>query len=224
MTDRYVAQRRALIERIREKGIRDLEILRAFDVVPRHEFLPQAVWHRAYEDAPIPIGFGQTASQPSLQALYMQLLELRHEDRVLEIGTGSGFQTAVLAQLVSQVYSIERVRELAVRAREILERLRISNVALLVGDGTIGWRRYAPYDAILVAAGGPEVPEPLLDQLAVGGRMLIPVGSREAQRLMLVRRTPGDVVYEEVLDCKFVPLLGRFGWAEDGGAIPGFSG
>ena len=122
MSERYVAQRRLLIERIREKGIRDLEILRAFDVVPRHEFLPQAVWHRAYEDAPIPIGFGQTASQPSLQALYMQLLELRSQDRVLEIGTGSGFQTAVLAQLVQQVYSVERVRELAVRAREILDR------------------------------------------------------------------------------------------------------
>ena len=205
---------------------RELEILRAFDMVPRHDFLPQAVWHRAYEDAPIPIGFGQTASQPSLQALYMQLLELRPQDRVLEIGTGSGFQTAVLAQLVDHVYSVERVRELAVRAREILERLRISNVALLVGDGTIGWRRFAPFDAILVAAGGPEVPEPLLDQLAVGGRMLIPVGSRDAQRLMLVRRTPNDVLYEEVLDCKFVPLLGRFGWAEstDGGAIPGISG
>jgi protein-L-isoaspartate(D-aspartate) O-methyltransferase len=225
VNDRYVAQRRGLIERIREKGIRDLEILRAFDVIPRHEFVPQAVWHRAYEDAPIPIGFGQTASQPSLQALYMQLLELRSEDRVLEIGTGSGFQTAVLAQLVQQVYSVERVRELAVRAREILERLRISNVALLVGDGTIGWRRYAPYDAILVAAGGPEVPEPLLDQLAMGGRMLIPVGSRETQRLILVRRTPNDIVYEEVLDCKFVPLLGRFGWAEPGdeGATPGHS-
>jgi protein-L-isoaspartate(D-aspartate) O-methyltransferase len=155
----------------------------------------------------------------------MQLLELRSEDRVLEIGTGSGFQTAVLAQLVQQVYSVERVRELAVRAREILERLRISNVALLVGDGTIGWRRYAPYDAILVAAGGPEVPEPLLDQLAMGGRMLIPVGSRETQRLILVRRTPNDIVYEEVLDCKFVPLLGRFGWAEPGdeGATPGHS-
>lgn len=226
VSERYVAQRRALIEKIREKGIHDLEILRAFDVIQRHEFLPQAVWHRAYEDAPIPIGFGQTASQPSLQALYMQLLELQPHDRVLEIGTGSGFQTALLAQLVDHVYSVERVRELAVRAREILEKLRISNVALLVGDGTIGWRRYAPYDAILVAAGGPEVPEPLLDQLAVGGRMLIPVGSRDAQRLMLVRRTPNDILYEEVIDCKFVPLLGRFGWAEsaEGGNGPLYPG
>lgn len=213
VSDRFVHQRRALIEQIREKGIRDLEILRAFDTIPRHEFLPQAVWHRAYEDAPLPIGFGQTASQPSLQALYMQILQLRPSDRVLEIGTGSGFQTAVLAQLVDRVYSVERVRELSVRARENLDRLRISNVALLVGDGTIGWSRYSPYDAILVAAGGPEIPEPLLSQLAEGGRMLIPVGDREMQRLVLVRRTPGGFEQDEVLDCTFVPLLGRFGWA-----------
>lgn len=212
MRDRFVAQRRGLIERLQEKGIRDLEILRAFDLVPRHEFLPHAVSHRAYEDAPLPIGFGQTASQPSLQALYMQVLRLRHTDKVLEIGTGSGFQTAVLAQLVDRVYSVERIRPLSIRAREALDRLRISNVALLVGDGTIGWSRYSPYDAILVAAGGPEIPEPLLAQLALGGRMLIPVGDREMQRLMLVHRTDSGFEREEVLDCTFVPLLGRFGW------------
>lgn len=216
MSDRFVAQRRALVGRIQERGIHELEILRAFDLVPRHEFLPEAVWHRAYEDAPVPIGFGQTASQPSLQALYMQLLDLRPTDRVLEIGTGSGFQTAVLAHLVDRVYSVERIRELSIRAREALDRLRLSNVALLVGDGTIGWSRYAPYDAILVAAGGPEIPQPLLEQLAPGGRMLIPVGDRQMQRLMLVRRTPGGIEAEEVLDCAFVPLLGRFGWAEHG--------
>jgi protein-L-isoaspartate(D-aspartate) O-methyltransferase len=214
VTDRYVAQRRQLIERLQERGIRDLEVLRAFDTIARHEFLPQAVAHRAYEDAPVPIGFGQTASQPSLQALYMQLLNLTARDKVLEVGTGSGFQTAVLAQLVDRVYSIERIRELGVRARETLERLRISNVAILIGDGTIGWSRYAPYDAILVAAGGPDIPEPLLAQLAIGGRMLIPVGGLEAQRLMLVKRTEEGMQYEEVLDCTFVPLLGRFGWYE----------
>ena len=212
MIDRFVAQRRALIERLQEQGIRDLEILRAFDLVRRHEFLPEAVRHRAYEDAPIPIGFGQTASQPSLQATYMEILRPQGDEKVLEIGTGSGFQTAVLAQLVDRVYSVERIRPLAIRARETLERLRISNVAVLVGDGTIGWSRYAPYDAILVAAGGPEIPQPLIDQLAMGGRMLIPVGSRETQRLMLVRRTEEGVQFEEVLDCTFVPLLGRFGW------------
>lgn len=216
MIDRYVSQRRGMIERIQERGIRDLEILRAFDLVPRHEFLPDAVWHSAYQDRPIPIGFGQTASQPSLQALYMQILDLQPTDKVLEIGTGSGFQTAVLAQLVERVHSVERLRELSVRARTALDRLRISNVALLVGDGTIGWSRYAPYDAILVAAAAPEIPEPLIAQLAEGGRMLIPVGDRDVQRLLLVKKTAEGIHYEEVLDCTFVPLLGRFGWDEQG--------
>jgi len=215
MSDRFVAQRRALIGKMQERGIRDLEVLRAFDLVPRHLFVPQAVAHRAYEDAPVPIGFGQTASQPSLQALYMQLLEIGSGDRVLEVGTGSGFQTAVLAHLAERVYSVERVRDLAIRAREVLDQLRLSNVAILVGDGTIGWSRFAPYDAILVSAGGPEIPQPLLDQLAEGGRMLVPVGSKEAQRLVLVRRLGGRFHYEDVLDCTFVPLLGRFGWADE---------
>jgi protein-L-isoaspartate(D-aspartate) O-methyltransferase len=214
--DRYFAQRRALVERLRERGISSSPILQAFLEVPRHEFLPEAVLHRAYEDAPLLIGFGQTASQPSLQALYMQQLELKPTDRVLEIGTGSGYQTAVLAQLVDRVYSVERVRDLSLRARAVLDRLRVHNVALLVGDGTVGWSRYAPYDAILVAAGSPEIPAPLVDQLAEGGRMLVPVGDRDSQRLLKVRQTAGDVESEEILDCSFVPLLGRFGWAEGG--------
>jgi protein-L-isoaspartate(D-aspartate) O-methyltransferase len=216
MMDRFAGQRRALVERIHDRGITDLDLLRIFEQVPRHLFVPEAVWHRAYEDAPIPIGFGQTASQPSLQALYMQLLGIRRGDKVLEVGTGSGYQTAVLAQLSDRVYSIERIRELSTRARAALDGMRISNVALLVGDGTIGWSRYAPYDAILVAAGSPEIPQPLADQLADGGRMLVPVGTREAQRLVLVTRH-GDALEERpVLDCTFVPLLGRFGWADEG--------
>jgi len=214
LSDRFVSQRRGLIEKLRDAGISDLEILRTFDLVPRHEFLPEAVSHRAYEDAPVPIGFGQTASQPSLQALYVQLLRLRPTDRVLEIGTGSGFQTAILARLVANVYSVERLRPLGDRARETLDRLRISNAAILIGDGTIGWNRYAPYDAILVAAAAPNVPQPLVAQLAIGGRMLVPVGSRESQRLMLITRTETGHEEEEVLDCTFVPLLGRFGWTD----------
>jgi protein-L-isoaspartate(D-aspartate) O-methyltransferase len=216
VNDRFVAQRRALIEKLRDRGIRDLEILRAFDLIPRHEFLPEAVWHRAYEDAPVPIGHGQTASQPSLQATYMQLLELRSRDRVLEIGTGSGYQTALLAQLVGNVYSVERLRPLAIRAREVLDRLRISNVAILVGDGTIGWSRYAPYDAILVAAAAPAPPRPLMEQLTVGGRMLVPVGSIHTQELVQVTRTSEGFEEQVVLECTFVPLLGRFGWADPG--------
>jgi protein-L-isoaspartate(D-aspartate) O-methyltransferase len=217
MSDRFVAQRRALINRLQERGIRDMSVLQAFDRVPRHLFVPQAVGHRAYEDSPLPIGFGQTASQPSLQAMYMQLLEIGPNDKVLEIGTGSGFQTAVLALLADRVYSVERIRELSTRARDVLDGMRLSNVALLVGDGTIGWSRYAPYDAILVAAGGPEIPQPLMDQMADGGRMLVPVGTREAQRLVLVRRLGDQFYSEDVLGCTFVPLLGRFGWADERG-------
>ena len=218
MTDRYEGQRRALIGQMQERGIRDLNVLRVFDQIHRHEFIPESMRHQAYHDAPVPIGFGQTASQPSLQALYMQVLDLRQTDKVLEVGTGCGFQTAVLAQLVDRVYSVERIRELAVRAREKLDQMRISNVAILVGDGTIGWSRYAPFDAILVAAGGPEIPRPLMEQLSPeGGRMLIPVGGRTMQRLMLVERRGDRYDQREVTDCAFVPLLGRFGWAGEGG-------
>lgn len=209
---RYERQRRQLIETIRERGIDDLEVLRVFDLVPRHLFVPEAVRHRAYEDAPVPIGFGQTASQPSLQALYLQTLKIGPRDRVLEVGTGSGYQTALLAHLAGHVYSVERIRELSVRARKVLDELRIPNVALLVGDGTIGWSRYAPYDAILVAAASPGTPQALLDQLAEGGRMLIPIGDRNEQKLTLYRKGPDGLEREEITTCTFVPLLGRFGW------------
>jgi protein-L-isoaspartate(D-aspartate) O-methyltransferase len=204
--------RRQLIETIRDRGIDDLEVLRAFDTVPRHAFLPDAVQHRAYEDAALPIGYGQTASQPSLQALYLQLLRLQPGERVLEVGTGSGYQTALLARLAGHVYSVERVRELSARARAAIDALRIDNVALLVGDGTIGWSRFAPYDAILVAAGAPSIPAALVDQLARGGRMLIPLGGLDEQQLTLVRKVPDGVDTETVGSCTFVPLLGRFGW------------
>ena len=214
---RFVRLRRQLIEIARERGIEDLEVLNAMDRVPRHLFVPEAVRHRAYEDAPVPIGFGQTASQPSLQALYLQTLKLQPKDKVLEVGTGSGYQTALIAQIAGTVYSIERIRELSVRARAALDALRISNVALWVGDGTIGWSRYAPYDAILVSAGSPDVPPALVEQLAVGGRMLIPVGDRDVQRLMLVRRTADGIQQQEISKVVFVPLVGRFGWPDSSG-------
>jgi len=210
---RFVGYRRRLIEEIRERGIDDLEILERFDRVPRHLFVPEGVWPRAYEDAPVPIGFGQTASQPSLQAYYLSILRPTRDDKVLEIGTGSGYLTALLALSADRVYSVERVRDLSRRARQALDGLHLKNVALLVGDGTIGWRKYQPFDVIVVSAAAPSVPSTLVDQLADGGRMLIPVGTRESQDLVLVRKD-GTAVHREVVrgDCTFVPLLGRFAW------------
>lgn len=215
---RYVGYRRKLIEDIRARGITDLEILQLFDRIPRHVFLPEGVRPRAYEDAPIPIGFGQTASQPSLQAHYLTILRPTEDEKVLEVGTGCGYLTALLCLMADRVYSIERVRELSQRARKALDSLGVHNTALLVGDGTIGWKKYAPFDVIVVSAGGPSVPQALVDQLADGGRMLIPVGGRDEQELVLVRKT-GFAVTEEVVEgaVKFVPLLGRFAWNDENG-------
>ena len=211
---RLVERRRRLIERIRERGTGDLEILKLFDRVPRHLFVPPGVRSRAYDDAPVPIGYSQTASQPSLQALYLSILRPAPDDKILEIGTGSGYLTALLALMAHRVFSVERVGELSARARAALDEMHLKNVALMVGDGTIGWRKYAPFDVIVVSAASPSVPQPLVDQLAEGGRMIIPVGSRETQALVLVRREDGQI-HEEVVQggCVFVPLLGRFGWA-----------
>ena len=217
---RFVGYRRKLIEEIRSHGIDDLELLQHFDRVPRHLFLPEGVWPRAYEDAPIPIGYQQTASQPSLQAYYLTLLQPTGDEKVLEIGTGSGYLTALLALMADRVYSVERVRELSQRARKALDALELRNVALMVGDGTIGWRKYAPFDVVVVSAAAPSIPPALVDQLGDGGRMLIPVGARQGQDLVMVRKD-GEETTEEVVkgECTFVPLLGRFAWkSEEGGA------
>ena len=213
--DPYARRRRRLVETVRARGVSARAVLAAVGEVPRHRFVPDAVLRRAYEDTALPIGFGQTISQPSLQALYLEVLEIGAGDRVLEVGTGSGYQTALLAELSDNVYSVERIPELAVRSRQVLDELGYRNVALLTGDGTVGWSRYAPYDAILVAAAAPDVPQALVEQLAPGGRMLIPLGDRNTQRLTLVRRTTdGGTERETVTGCVFVPLIGRFGWPE----------
>jgi protein-L-isoaspartate(D-aspartate) O-methyltransferase len=213
---RFVGYRRKLIEDIRARGIDDLELLQLFDRVPRHIFLPEGMLPRAYEDAPLPIGYQQTASQPSLQAYYLTLLRPERDEKVLEIGTGSGYLTALLALLADRVYSVERVRELSQRARKALDAMALKNVALLVGDGTIGWKKYQPFDVVVVSAASPRVPPALVDQLGDGGRLLIPIGSKESQELVLVRRE-GDAVQEEVVrgECTFVPLLGTFAWREE---------
>jgi protein-L-isoaspartate(D-aspartate) O-methyltransferase len=216
---RFTGYRRRLIEDIRARGIRDLEILQLFDDVPRHLFLPEGVWNRAYQDAPVSIGYQQTASQPSLQALYLSILRPSAHERVLEIGTGSGFLTALLAKMAERVYSVERIRELSARARKALDALGFMNVALMVGDGTIGWRKYAPFQVVVVSAASPSIPGALLDQLADPGRLLIPLGSKNAQELVLVRKEEGRLTEEPVrADCTFVPLLGRFAWRDE---IPG---
>jgi len=210
--DGYGGYRAQLVETLRQKGIRDLAVLRAIRMVPRHLFVPQSVRHRAYDDAALPIGSSQTISQPWVQARYLELLSLTGRERVLEVGTGSGYQTALLALLCDAVFSVERIPALAQRAREALEASGIRNVTVLVGDGTLGWRPFAPYDAILVAAASPETPAPLVEQLAPGGRMVIPLGDRANQTLTLIRREGDQLRSTTVADVRFVPLLGEFGF------------
>ncbi len=205
--------RRRLIEDLQRKGIRSLAVLKAFDDVPRHEFVPTGLRHRAYEDAPMPIGQGQTISQPWVHAKYLELLTLSGKERVLEIGTGSGFQTALLTKLAGQVFSIERIAPLAEQAREALRRCGIDHVIQRVGDGTMGWPEYAPFDAILVGAASPDVPQPLLDQLAIGGQLLIPVGDRDSQALWSIRRTAEGFERTKLDPMRFVPLIGVHGFA-----------
>jgi protein-L-isoaspartate(D-aspartate) O-methyltransferase len=210
--DGYGGYRARLVETLQRKGIRDLAVLRAVRMVPRHLFVPESVRHRAYDDAALPIGSSQTISQPWVQARYLELLSLTGRERVLEIGTGSGYQTALLATLCDAVFSVERIPGLAQRARETLAAADIRNVTVLVGDGTLGWRPFAPYDAILVAAASPEIPGPLVEQLAPGGRMVIPLGDRANQTLTLVRREGDGLRTTTVADVRFVPLLGEFGF------------
>jgi protein-L-isoaspartate(D-aspartate) O-methyltransferase len=210
--DGYGGYRARLVETLQRKGIRDLAVLRAVRLVPRHLFVPESIRHRAYDDAALPIGSSQTISQPWVQARYLELLSLTGRERVLEIGTGSGYQTALLAMLCDAVFSVERITGLAQRAREALAAAGIRNVTVLVGDGTLGWRPLGPYDAILVAAASPEIPAPLVEQLAPGGRMVIPLGDRANQTLTLVRREGDQLRTTTVADVRFVPLLGQFGF------------
>lgn len=204
--------RRRLIETLQANGITDLAVLRAFDAVPRHLFVPTGVRHRAYEDSALPIGNGQTISQPSVHARYLQELQLTGRERVLEVGTGSAYQTMLLSQLVEQVFSIERVGALLDRSREIIQKLGARNVSLLLGDGTLGWSGFAPYDAILVSAAAPQIPQPLGDQLAEGGRLLVPLGAREEQMLTVVTRRGSELERREIAPVRFVPLVGKYGW------------
>jgi protein-L-isoaspartate(D-aspartate) O-methyltransferase len=209
----YRGARRRLIETLQENGISDLSVLRAFELTPRHLFVPSGVRHRAYEDSALPIGSGQTISQPSVHARYLQLLRLTGHESVLEVGTGSGYQTVLLSHLAARVFSIERVPELLERAREVITECGVRNVSLMLGDGTLGWRQHAPYDAILVSAGAPDVPRPLLEQLADGGRMIVPLGDLDEQMLVMVTRKGDTFERRDIAPVRFVPLWGSHGWS-----------
>jgi protein-L-isoaspartate(D-aspartate) O-methyltransferase len=209
--------RNGLIETLRERGVTDERVLRAVSLVPREEFVPSAFSHRAYEDSALPIGSGQTISQPSTVALMTQLLEAAPGMKVLEIGTGSGYQAAVLYMMGLKVFTIERHYDLLHQARLVLDRIGC-NVASHLGDGTLGWSAFAPYDRIIVTAGSPDMPSSLLKQLAPNGKLVIPIGSRESQRMEVATKI-GDTNEYDVFDhgeFKFVPLIGRNAWDRDG--------
>jgi len=213
--DAYERARAEMVERqIASRGVNDPRVLDAMRHVPRHAFVPPESIDRAHEDHAMPIGQGQAISQPYMVAVMTQLLDLKPEDRVLEIGTGSGYQAAILAMLAREVVSVERVSSLAEAARRRLHALGYNNVIVVVGDGTLGCSEHAPYDAIIVTAGGPHVPETLKKQLAVNGRLVCPVGPREVQHLAVIRRTEAGLQETPGIGCVFVPLVGVEGWTE----------
>ncbi len=209
----FDAQRTRMVEdQLKGRGITDPRVLAAFRKVPRHQFVPEGLAREAYADRPLPIEGGQTISQPYMVALMTSRLRLQGHERVLEIGTGSGYQTALLAELALEVFSVERLPELLAAANTRLEGLGCLNVHLTPGNGSLGWPEHAPYDAIIVAAASPDIPPPLLEQLAEGGRMILPVGGPSAQTLVEAEKRAGAVRRVEIAGCVFVPLVGQHGW------------
>ena len=216
MSDPYEIEREEMVKnQLKRRGIRNLRLLAAFRNVPRHEFVPAKLRSRAYHDGPLPIGQEQTISQPYMVAVMTQAAEVELGDRVLEIGMGSGYQTAILAVLGASVFTIERIPGLVELAEERLERLNYTDIHTRVADGTLGWEEEAPFDAIVVTAGAPEIPQPLLAQLVDGGRVVIPLEEGVSQVLYVVRRTEEGFKKERGEPCTFVPLIGEYGWKRD---------
>jgi len=212
----YASERRVMVEsQLKKRGIIDPRVLEVMERLPRHLFVPDEFRERAYEDHALPIGIDQTISQPYIVALMTEILQIEPDDTVLEIGTGSGYQAAVLAELAKQVYTIERYEELAERAKGILQELGYQNIEVIAGDGTLGLPEKAPFEKIIVTAGAPEIPTALIDQLKEGGRLVIPVGRRFAQTLRVVRKEGQKTIEEESIRCAFVPLVGIYGWARE---------
>lgn len=213
--ENFEYQRERLVDQIASRGFISPRVLWAMRQVPREEFVPASLRAEAYEDRPLSIGCGQTISQPSMVALMTDVLSPEPHHRILEIGTGSGYQTAILALLSGEIVTIERYPALSFSAARRLARLGLWNVKYLCGDGTRGWPEGAPYDRILVTAGAPHVPPPLFEQLAEGGLLVIPIGSRTEQTLFRIRKANGQPVWETIVGCRFVPLIGQFGWPAD---------
>ena len=214
--DQFLEARQLMAEtQIKRRGVTDSRVLAAMGKVPRHRFIPRHLWEQAYNDYPLPIGEDQTISQPYIVALMTEALELKGPEKVLELGTGSGYQAAVLAELASQVFTIERLPALARTAEHVLAALGYTNVQVRVADGTLGWLEEAPFDAILVTAAAPEIPDILVSQLADGGRLVIPVGSRETQVVWVAERRGDRTRVNKLKNACFVPLIGRHGWEEE---------
>jgi len=217
MNNFSIARRRMVEDQVIARGVKDPRVIDAMLKVPRHKFVEEALESQAYQDAPLPIGERQTISQPYMVAVMSEALELDGSETVLEVGTGSGYQAAVLALLADRVFSLERIPALARRARKVLDACGYTKVNIRVADGTQGWQEMAPFDAIIVTAGAPDIPAGYLDQLAVGGRLVIPVGDRMSQVLMrMTRISEHDFKEEKLLGCRFVPLVGTHGWREEG--------
>ncbi len=212
----YDSKRQYMVEtQIVARGIKDKMVIDALRKIPRHLFLDEALWPQAYEDHAMPIGEKQTISQPYIVALMTEALQLTDKQKVLEIGTGSGYQTAILAEIADQVYSIERIPSIAKRARKVFDKLQYRNVVITIGDGTSGWKEHSPYDCIIVTASSPKVPKPLLGQLAIGGRLVIPIGEESGQGLMVfTKEDENNYTEENYGGCRFVKLVGEYGWRE----------
>ncbi len=212
---KYERQREEMVRsQIEARGIKDPDVLSAFRRVPRHLFVSEALRDQAYGDYPLPIGEQQTISQPYIVAEMTQALELDKDDRVLEIGTGSGYQAAILAQIVYRVYTIERIRSLHIQARSLFDKLQYHNIVTRYGDGTKGWQQESPFNAIIVTAGAPEVPEILINQLVVGGRLVVPVGNQHTQELIKIDRRGNSIQQSNLGGCRFVKLVGEYGWRD----------
>ena len=213
MIDRFVTVRERMVqEQLLGRGISDERVLNAMTEVPRHLFVQDALQAKAYGDHPLPIASDQTISQPLVVAAMTQVLQLKGTERVLEIGTGSGYQAAVLSRLCEKVYTVERINTLLAGARRVFDQLHYYNILSRLDDGTMGWQEYAPYDAIIVTAGGPEIPQPLIDQLADPGCMVIPVGDRDVQELQYLTKKDGEISVERLESVRFVSLVGEHGW------------